>query len=478
MSKLVPISSSFLHRLLCPIALGTVILAGCAASKTVSPDIANVAVPPGWQHAPAVGAVATVASPVKWWQAFGDPTLDTLIEAALQTSPDVGTALSKVKQARATYGVTRSSLLPNVSGSVADTGTRSRDRKTEVVTRSETATAGIDASWEIDLFGRQLMAAKAAKADLEQMEEEFRDAQITLAAEVASVYVALRAAETELAAVSETVRTLQETYSLSCWKERAGMGSALDAQSALANLEQTRSELPVFQQTIVESRNRLALLSGKTPGSLDTLLAKPAPVPQAPSSFAVGIPADTLRQRPDVRAAAHALEAAMARSSEARRQRFPSLTLSGSIGVEALRANKLTSPESVVSNLAAGLTAPIFSGGSISQTIKLQEARENEGLIAYQAVILGALSEVENALASVQHGAESLDAVGKAEAAASESSKLARLRYEAGDLDFYTYLDTQRTQFNLQESKIEKTASLTTAYITLYKALGGGWAGI
>lgn len=478
MSRFLPAASLVSRGLPSLAFLGGIVLAGCASSKPVSPDVAKVTAPAVWQNAPAGGVSSGVAAPAKWWQVFGDPTLDTLIDAALQSSPDVGTALAKVNEARASYGVTRSSLLPNINGSVNDAGTRTRNRPTGNVTRTETATAGFDATWEVDLFGRQLMAAKAAKADLAQMEEASRDAQITLAAEVASTYVALRAAENELAVVREMVRTLQETYDLSSWKEKAGAGSALDVQSALANLEQTRAQLPVFQQAIVEARNKLALLSGKTPGALDGLLSRAAPVPQAPSSFAVGIPADTLRQRPDVRAAAHALEAAMARSSAARRQRFPALTLSGSIGVEALRASKLTDPGSVVSNLAAGLTAPIFSGGNITQTIKLQEARENEALIAYQKALLTALSDVENALSSVQRGAESLDSIGKAEVAADASAKLARLRYEAGDLDFYTYLDTQRTQLNLQENKVEKTAGLTTAYITLYKALGGGWAGL
>lgn len=478
MFKSEPVSSLILHFSKGLTVFGTVLLAGCANTGPVTPATADTPVPEKWQQtAPQIGTT-DAATLAKWWLTFNDPALNELIDGALQTSPDVRTALAKIEESRASYRVERSSLLPSVTGSVTDKNVHTRDRSTQVTTRTETASASLDASWEIDLFGRQRLATKAAAADLAQSEENFHDAQVSLIAEVASTYVTLREAETTLAVVSRSLQTLEDTYQLSKWKEQAGSGSALDVQSALTNLEQTRASLPTYRQTVTEARNKLALLSGKQPGALDTLLGKASPVPSTSATLAVGIPADTLRQRPDVRAAGHALEAAIARTSVAQRKRFPTLSLTGSIGVDALRANKLFSPESTFNSLLGSLTAPILDAGTISQTIKIQEAQQKQVLIAYQSSILTALSEVENALSSVQRNSERLASLQKAEAAAGESAKLAQQRYEAGDLDFYTVLDTQRTQLSVQESRIATTASLTTAYIQLYKALGGGWTNL
>jgi len=176
-----------------------------------------------------------------------------------------------------------------------------------------------------------------------------------------------------------------------------------------------------------------------------------------------------------VRAAGYAVEAAAARTSSARRERLPSLTLSGSLGVEALRAGKLFSPESTVASLLGGLTAPIFSGGSITQTIQIQSAVEKQALIAYEATVLTALSEVENALVSVQRNTERLAILDRATAAAREAATLAGLQYEAGAVDLLTVLDAQRTLLSLEESQISTAADQTTAHIQLYQALGGGW---
>lgn len=446
--------------------------AGVAANAPVSAP--TVAVPAQWQHTATSSALDTAAL-TEWWHRFNDPTLDALVARALQASPDLRSALAKIDEARARHGVQRATALPSVSGSVSSSGRRVTERHTNVSTTSESASASLDASWQIDLFGQQRAGLQATAADLAASEENFRAAQVSLAAEVASAYVTLRSTEAQLAVVRETIGTLEENLQFTRWQEQAGTGSALDTQQALSTLEQTRASVPSLELTLTETRNQIAVLCGQTPGALDALLGATGQVPSTPAALAVGIPAETLRQRPDVRAASRSLEAAMARTTAAKRDRYPTLSLSGSLGVDALRAGKLFSPESSFASLLGGLTLPIFASGKITQTIQVQLATEKQTLAAYESTILTALSEVENALVAVDRYQERLAALGRAAAAANETYTLARLRYQAGSVDFLTVLDAQRSLLSVRQSEVTTTASLTTAHVQLYKALGGGW---
>lgn len=453
---------------------------GLSARSAIIPGATSehgVAVPAQWMQAPA-GSTGTLdpAGLATWWRHFDDPTLTALIGSALQNSPDTRSALAKIEEARARYGVERSNLLPSVSASVSDQASRRTNRPTDATAKAESASASLDASWEIDLFGQTRLATKAAAADLAQAESNYRDAEVSLAAEVASTYVSLRAAEVELKAVRDSAATRQETLQLTQWREQAGTGSALDTQQAITSLQQARASIPTLQQTLTEARNKLALLCGQTPGSLDARLGTTESVPVAPDLLAIGIPAETLRQRPDVRAAGRAVEAATARTTAAERSRFPTLTLSGSVGVEALSAGRIFSPETLVSNVLGSMSAPIFTAGRIKQTIRIQSAVEKQTLIAYESTVLTALSEVENALANIQHTQERLDSLSEATAAAREAATLARQQYEAGQIDFLSVLDSERTLLGLEQNLASARADQATAHIQLYKALGGGWS--
>jgi NodT family efflux transporter outer membrane factor (OMF) lipoprotein len=469
-----PLSFSPWPRWLALACLPGIAWAGTEATTAASP----VAVPAQWRaEAPVAGALDPAAL-VHWWERFDDTVLTQLVENALRSSPDVRTALAKIESARASHGIQRASLLPSLTGDASGRRTRTRVHDTDVVTNADSAGASLDAGWEIDLFGKQRKAFAATAADLAQAEENLRDAQVTLAAEVASTYVSLRAAEANLAATQRSLATREESLQLARWREQVGATSSLDTQQAVTTVEQARASVPALQQSILETRNRLAVLCGQTPGSLDTLLAPARAVPAAPAAIAVGIPAETLRQRPDVRAAGRAVEAAAARTSSAKRDRFPTLKLTGSLGVDALDAGKLFSPETTVANLVGSLTAPIFAGGRIHNTIALRSAAEKQVLIAYESAVLTALSEVENALSAVRRQSERLAALATAAAAARDASALARQEYEAGAVDFLTVLDAERTALGVEQQQVSATADLTTAHIQLYKALGGGWTNL
>lgn len=456
--------------------LASSVLASLALHSAIAaePVRSAPAVPAAWQQTTASGPVDTAAL-AQWWKQFNDPVLDRLIASALQSSPDVRTAVAKIEESRARYGVQRAALLPSLSASVSGQGSRTNNRTTDTTTRAEKYSAALDASWEIDLFGQNRKTLAATAADLAQTEENLRSAQASLAAEVATAYVTLRSAEAQLVIVRRNLASREETLQLTRWREQVGTVTALDTQQAVSTLEQTRASLPTLQQTVTQTRNQLALLSGQTPGALDALLGESAAVPAVAATLATGIPAETLRQRPDVRAAARAVEAAAARTSAAERARFPSLNLTGSLGVDALEAGKLFSPESTVASLLGSLTAPIFASGKIQQTIRVQGALQKQALISYESTVLTALSEVENALVSVQRNTERLAILDTAVTAAREAEHLAELQYQAGQADLLTVLEAQRTLLSVEQQQVTANADRATAHIQLYKALGGGW---
>ncbi len=450
-------------------------LSSCASTGSRKSLKNAVTVPSAWsQEAPALGPLDTAALPT-WWKRFNDPILDELITGALRSSPDVHSALSRIAEYRARRGIERSGLFPSLDANVSGGRTRTTSRDPNLTMTTVSYAASLDASWQVDLFGRQRQTLAAASADLAQTEENYYGAQVSLAADVASAYVSLRSAEAQLTVVQHSLGTRRETVQLTQWQEQAGTGNALATQQSLATLELARASIPALQLTITQTRNQLALLSGRPPGSLDPLLAPPHDVPVAPPDLAIGIPAEMLRQRPDVRAAERGVEAAFARTAAARRQRLPALTLTGSIGVEALTAGRLFNPASTVVNFLGGLTAPIFDAGRISQTITIQHELEQQSLNAYASTVLAALGEVENALVAVQRNTERLDILTRATAAAREAATLSALQFQAGQVDLLVSLDAQRTLLDLEQQTVTTAANRASAYVQLYQALGGGW---
>lgn len=458
-------------------ALFSLLLGSCSSPSVRAPIAASSIVPVAWQPGAALVAGPRDASALAaWWTRFDDPDLTELITSALRTSPDVRTAFSRIAESRARRGVARAPLLPSLSAGLSGGGSRTRDHTTDLTSSRESYSAGLDASWQVDLFGGQRQTLAAASADLIQTGENFYGVQVSLAAEVASAYVTLRSAEAQLAVVQRSLGTRYETVQLTQWREQAGTGDGLDTQQALSALEQARVSIPALQLTVAQTRHQLALLAGRTPGALDALLGAPRAVPTPPANFAFGLPAETLRQRPDVRAAEQGVLAATARTSAARRQRWPTFNLTGSLGVTAQHPDRLFSPESTVASLLGGLTAPIFSAGRISKTIAIQTEQERQALIAYEATVLTALAEVEDALAAVQHHGERAAILERAVIAATAAARFAALRYAAGQVDLFVSLDAQRTLLVLEQQQIVTSADRATASIRLYQTLGGGWS--
>lgn len=455
------------------VALG---MSGCAATPGSNGVAGLVAVPGRWHAGNAQSGTLDVSALAKWWERFRDPALNELVRAALLASPDVRTAVSKIAESRARRGVERASLFPSLTGSSSAQNSRLDDRVTNTTTRAQSYSNALDASWEVDLFGKQGQKVKAASDDLAQATENLYAAQVSLAAEVADAYVTLRQAEDQLAVVERTVGTRSETLQITQWREQAGQGNALDTQQSLSTLEQARAAIPSIKETIGQTRNRLALLVGQTPGGVDAIVKKSRPIPVPPSRLATGIPAETLQQRPDVRAAEQVVLAAVARTKSARSARLPSINISGVLSVESLSGGRVFNPQALAASVLGGLTLPIFKGGEITANIQIQTEQEKQALLAYESTVLAALSEVENALISVQRTAERLTILARALTAAREAQQLAAQRYSAGDVDLLTVLEAQRTLLSVEVEQVSTRGSQANAHIQLYKALGGGWS--
>ena len=456
-------------------AVAALALCSCTGLTPEGGPEIQIKIPTRWKATPSTAkALDTEALPT-WWERFRDPGLSAIIGESLRTSTDIRTALSKMREARAARGVERANLFPRVDAGASAQASRDDNRDTGVTSR-ENYGASLDASWEIDLFGKQRQNVRAASADLAQAGEEYHAAQVSLAADVADAYVSLRLAEEELAVLQNSLGTREETVQLTKWREQAGQGSALDTQQAITQLEQARAAIPTAKQTIGQTRNRIALLAGRTPGAMDALLARRRTLPVPPSRIALGIPAETLRQRPDVRAAEHAVQAAISRRRAAQLERYPTLNLSGTIGVEALKAGRIFSPESTAASLLGSLAAPIFDAGRIRENINIQDERQKQAVIAYESTILTALSEVENALIAIQRLAERLTIINRAVTAAREATKLASQQYQAGQVDLLNVLEAQRNLLSLEQQEVNTRADRASAHVQLYRALGGGWS--
>lgn len=462
--------------------LKSVLLAsgGLTGCTLLGPDYraSPPAAPADWSRAAESATVARVEAPgdlSRWWQVFQDPLLSELVAEALRANLDLASAQTRLREARARRTVAMAGRVPEVDASATARRTRSSENLGGGSTRNAFA-AGFDASWELDVFGGVRRSVEAAEADVQASEANLGAAQVSLVAEVALDYVDVRAYQLRLAIARDNLASQAETLQLTDWRAQAGLVSRQDVEQARANLEQTRAQIPALESALAAAEHRLAVLVGQAPGSLHARLAAGVGLPQAPASIAVGIPADTLRQRPDVRAAERALAAETARLGVAEAARYPAFRLSGSIGLEALTLGGLGDGGAGTHSLLAALAAPIFDAGRLRAQVEIQDAVRERAQATYQATVLTALEDVENALVALARSREREQALASGLDAARNAAALARDRYSAGLIDFQAVLDTERSVLSLQDGLASTRADGLTALIRLYKALGGGWS--
>lgn len=444
--------------------MATLALAGCASLPVPATDArAGVVVPAGWS----AGAGSREAGPAAdWWQGFGDAALTGLVREALAANTDIESARAGLRQARA---------LADVQGAAgASIGLSGSAQRSRSVSQPATNSwrAGFDASWEPDVFGGRRAATRAAELDVDASAATLGDVQVSVAAEVALNYVTLRATEARLAIALDNLASQQETLQITRWRVQAGLATSLEAEQARAAAEQTRAQSQSLATSAQQSRHALALLTGR---SVDALALPAGPIPQAGSTLALAFPAETLRQRPDVRAAEYDAQSAAQRVAQADAGRYPSFRLSGSLGLAALTLSGLTGPGAVASAILASVSWPVYDGGAANAQLRAQQAAYDQARARHRAAVLTALKDVEDALVALRGDRERLETLRAAAEAADNAALLARQRYASGLVDFQTVLETQRSQLSAQDSVASAQAAVASDHVRLYKALGGGW---
>ncbi len=467
--------------------VGTLVAAAALSACAVGPDYhpPEFPVPASWSSPPGVGArdeggdSATLAS---WWQSFNDPQLNQLIERALSDNRSVRQAVASVVEARARRGITAAGLFPSLDGSASasrsdsDTTEGLSENPASFSTSRESYSASIDAGWEIDLFGGQRRSLESSTAQLVATEAELRDVLVTLLGDVALSYVEVRTTQARLAFAERNLASQREVLDIAGWRATAGLATTLDVEQARSSYAQTRATLPSLESAIQAALNRLAVLTGQQPGALQRSLGEPKPLPVVPLEFVSSVPADVVRRRPDVRAAERRVAAQTAQVGVATAALYPSLTLSGSVGVTSSSGSKLLSDGLQTNRLGVGLSIPIFRGGALRQNIKAQNALVDQAIASYEATVLGVFEEVENGLTQWVNEQTRRTALAESASSARIARELALAQYNAGLVDFQTVLTADRQLISTEDALAVSDGEVASNLIRLYKAFGGGWS--
>jgi NodT family efflux transporter outer membrane factor (OMF) lipoprotein len=465
-------------------ALLAVGVVGCA----VGPDYVapQISAPEAWHAELRGGATAQAADPqalARWWTTLDDPMLTSLIERAVQGNLDVKKAKARVREARARRGINQADLFPTLSATGPGTYGRgsanvSTDRGSVEISARESYSVGLNASWEVDVFGGVRRSVEVATADLQASGEDLRNVLVSLLGEVALNYIEVRTFQNRLAVAEANLAAQTETHELTAIRVAAGLTTVLDLEQAKYNLESTRSQIPTLHSGLEEAKNRLAILLGERPGAVHVELAARHPIPVPPLEVAIGVPADLLRRRPDIRQAERKLASQTAQIGVATAELYPKFSLVGSIGFSALDLTNLLSATSRAYSIGPSVSWRLFDAGAVRKNIEVQSALQEQALIQYEATVLTALEEVENALVAFAEEQRRREALRNAAQAAERAVALAQSQYDAGMVDFRSVLDAQRSLLSLQDQLAQSEGSITSNVVRLYKALGGGWTSL
>jgi NodT family efflux transporter outer membrane factor (OMF) lipoprotein len=451
------------------------------------------AAPDAGSAGPAATLTQRPAELTDWWRGFADPQLDSLIERAVGANLDLRAALLRIDEARAQRAVTAAAFWPTVSADASYM--RERFSETTPTGALFNSVGGVhgpggsgvsvpnpysqyqlsgSASWEVDLFGRVRRSVEAARAAEQVSVEDERAVLVSVVAEVAQSYMELRGAQERLRVSLQNLATIDELLDLTRQRRAAGLITHIDVTNAMAQSMSTRAGLPVFELEVTQSVDQLSKLLGREPEALRAELSAPAPLPPAPPEVPLGLPADLARRRPDVREAEANLHAATAQIGVAIAALFPRLTLTANGGFQSETTGNLLTWASRFGSVGPGIDLPLLDRGRW-KTVHLNDVRAQEAALAYQRTVLGALHEVEGAVASYQADQQRKAWLESAIGQNRDALSLTRQRYEGGVVDFAQVLDVERT---LQQNELllaDTHTALATDLVRLYRALGGGW---
>ncbi len=452
------------------------ILSGCASvGPDYVPPVTSVA--PVWNTTLKGGLTASdpaSATLTAWWTTFDDPALNAVVNRAIAGNLDLKTAAARIREARARRAVAKAGFFPTLDAMASATRARTSGHSGPGTT-TNLYSVGFDANWEVDVFGGVRRSVEAATADLDASREDLNNTLVSLLSEAALNYIEVRTFQSRLAVANANLGSQTESCQLALWRNEAGLSDRLAVEQARYNLESTRAQIPNLTTGREDALNRLAVITGEQPGALHRELERSQPIPMAPAQVVVGIPADLLRRRPDIRRAERELAAQTARVGLATADLYPKLTLSGFLGLESLSTGNLFSAPSKVFSIGSGMVAPIFRAGALRQKVEIQSALQEQALLQYEAAVLTALKEAENALVAYGQELTRREALLQSVQAAKAAADLAQSKFQAGLTDFTAVLEAQRSLFSFQDQLVQSEGSVTSNLVRLYKALGGGW---
>jgi len=448
--------------------------------RTVGPDYKKpvIPAPPNWNADLSEGLEAAAVnddSLARWWTTLNDPTLESLIDRAVRGNLDVRRAAVALRQARAERGVAESERFPTITINGLTGYSRISDRA-GLGNHLGLFSSGFDAGWEADFFGGVRRSIEAADATIEARQESLRDTLVSLVAEVAINYVELRQFQRQLSIAENNLGIQQDSLRLAQERFGAGLTSRFDVDQATYAVADTRSRIPVLQTRMEQAKNRLAVLLGQNPGELANELRQAAPIPVGPPQIAVGIPAEALRRRPDVRRAERLLAAQTARVGVATAARYPRFGLAGSIGYEFITKGNPLSLGNLIGTLGVTAFYSVFDAGRLRQQVEIQNALQEQAFLDYQSSILLSLEDVEDALRAYADQQIRRRSLIEAAEAATRAVEVVRANYVAGLVDFQPVLESQRSLLSFQDQLAQTDGAVTSELIRLYKALGGGWS--
>ena len=452
-------------------AMTFALLGGCA----MGPDYERPELPVPESYVQPVDTGENFAN-LPWWELFGDETLNELIGIALEENQDIGIAAARIEEFRALLGVTRSNQFPNVD--VGGTAGRSRASQNTVLGNLiggpvDSYQLRADVFFEVDLFGKLRRSTEAARALLLAEEENRRAVTISLVAAVAQSYMTLRDLDARLEIARRTRDARQDTLDIINARFGEGVVARIDVNQAEIQLAIAAAAAAAAERAVVQTENQLSVLLGRNPGAIPRgrALMDQVLTPDIPA----GLPSELLQRRPDVLATEAALAAQTARIGVAQASRWPSLSLTGALGLESQELADLSSSDSDFWNAGLGIVAPVYNAGRLRSQVEAEQARAEQALLSYQQVVLRAFAEVEDALVAVRTYRDEHAARRMQVAAASNAAILSRARYDGGVTSYLEVLDTERSLFEAELSESQTLRLYLNSIIELYKALGGGW---
>jgi NodT family efflux transporter outer membrane factor (OMF) lipoprotein len=497
---------------LCGLAAG---LSACTVGPSFTPPAPPVT--QSWQRlTPRNAAVTTATDPdPQWWTLFNDPTLNRLIARAIAGNPDLREAVLRVVEARQNVTTARAAGLPTLNGtasimreqlglkgileskgvysqlnSLADASSPLNQYSPGLGTEVSRAAGGalnpltqpvnlfqygLDASWELDLFGRVRRSVEQARASAQAQAEAANDALIMLESEVAQTYIQLRGAQALTKAQQQNIDADQDALTLTMRSARVGLSTELDVDQARTQLDSDTRQLPQYERQALQAIDQLDVLTGQPPGTLDAMLTPAAPLPDLPPVVGIGVPSMLARRRPDVRQAEAQLHAATAGVGVAVADFYPDVSLTGNLGLRALDASYLTNWASHFYSAGPSISLPIFQGGRLTAELRMARAQQAQAALNYRGTVLNALREVEDALVAYRTDQAARDSTAATLQAAQDSRQLASSRYANGLSDFIQVLDSERSVVSARQELVQAQLSLIDDVIALYRALGGGW---